>query len=84
MINFGEGSHSCCYSSCDRGKTESTLSLKTKPRVWQKEVFGSVLKVREIIPFPVWIIQFPVLKIDFQSLWSNKKHLLKEVFWSEA
>ena len=22
-------------SSCDRGKTKSTLSLKTKPRVWQ-------------------------------------------------
>ena len=30
---FGGG---CSSSSCcDRGKTKSTLSLKTKPRVWQ-------------------------------------------------
>ena len=37
MINFGEGSctsrSSCCCSCsfCDRGKTKSTLRVKTKP-----------------------------------------------------
>ena len=37
----------------------------------------------EIIPFPVWMIPFPVLKvlqIDFELLVINEKHLVKEVF----
>ena len=34
----------------------------------------------EIIPFPVWIILFPVLKINFELLGSNEKHFVKEVF----
>ena len=38
----------------------------------------------ELIPFPVWIIPFPVLKINFELLGSNEKHLVKEVFQSEA
>ena len=38
----------------------------------------------EIIPFPVWIIQFPVLKINFEPLRSNEKYFVKEVFSSEA
>ena len=33
------GCSSCSSSCCDRGKTKSTLSLKTKPRVWQYYVF---------------------------------------------
>ena len=38
----------------------------------------------EIIPFPVWIFPFPVLKIDFETLASNERHFVKEVFWSEV
>ena len=38
----------------------------------------------EIIPFPVWIILFPVLKINFELLGSNGKHFVKEVFGSEV
>ena len=34
----------------------------------------------EIIPFPVGIISFPVLKINFETLGTNEKHLVKEVF----
>ena len=54
------------------------------------EPFGNILKKEffirgmEIIPFPVWIIQFPVLKINFEPLGSNKKHLLKGDFLSQA
>ena len=33
----------------------------------------------EIIPFPVWIILFPVLKIDFEPLGTNEEHFVKEV-----
>ena len=38
------------------------------------------LEVGEIIPFPVWIIPFPVLKINFETLGTNEKHFVKEVF----
>ena len=38
----------------------------------------------EIIPFPVWIIPLPVLKINFEPLGSNDKCFVKEVFSSEA
>ena len=38
----------------------------------------------EIIPFPVRIILFPVLKINFGPIGSNEKHFVKEVFSSEA
>ena len=34
----------------------------------------------EKIPFAVWIIPFPVLKINFETLGTNKKHFVKEVF----
>ena len=34
----------------------------------------------EIISFPVWIIPFPVLKIDFELFGSNEEHFVKEVF----
>ena len=34
----------------------------------------------EIIPFPVWIIPFHVLKINFELLGSNEKHFVKQVF----
>ena len=34
----------------------------------------------EIIPFPVWIIPFPVLKIIFEPLGTNERHFVKEVF----
>ena len=46
-----------------------------------KEVFFiRSLEVGEIIPFPVWLIPFPVLKIDFELMGSNEKHFEKEVF----
>ena len=35
---FGGGCSSCC--SCDRGKTKSTPSLKTKTGLWQKNKLG--------------------------------------------
>ena len=38
----------------------------------------------ELIPFPVWMIPFPVSNIDFELLGSNEKHFVKEVFSSEA
>ena len=31
----------------------------------------------EIIPYPVWIIPFPVLKINFGPVGSNEKHFVK-------
>ena len=31
----------------------------------------------EIIPFLVWIIPFPVLKINFEPLKTNEKHFLQ-------
>ena len=37
-------------------------------------------EVGETIPFPVWIIPFPVLKIDFEPLRTNEKYFVKEVF----
>ena len=33
-----------------------------------------------IIPFPVWIIPFSVMKTNFEPLGSNEKHFLKGVF----
>ena len=38
------------------------------------------LKVGEIILFPIWIILFPVLKINFEPHRTNEKHFLKKVF----
>ena len=38
----------------------------------------------KIIPFPVWIIPFPVLKINLELLGSNDKCFVKEVFLSEV
>ena len=35
------------------------------------------LEVGEIIPIPLWIIPFPVLKINFEPLGSNEKHFVK-------
>ena len=35
----------------------------------------------EIIQFPVGIIPFPVLKLNFEPLGSNDKHFVKEVFY---
>ena len=34
----------------------------------------------EIIPFPVWMIQFPVLKINFEPFGSYEKHFVKDFF----
>ena len=38
------------------------------------------LEVGEIILFPVRIIPFPVLKINFEALGTNEGHFVKEVF----
>ena len=35
----------------------------------------------KIIPFPVWIIPFTVLKINFELLGSIKKHSVKQGFF---
>ena len=40
--------------------------------------------MREIIPFPVWIIPFPVLKINFEPLAMHEKHFVIEVLSSEV
>ena len=34
----------------------------------------------EIIPFPVWIIPFPILKINSEFLGLNEKHFVKDIF----
>ena len=39
------------------------------------------MEVRDIILFPVWIIPFPVLGIDFETHGTNKKDFVKEVFY---
>ena len=41
-------------------------------------------EIGEIIPFPVWIIPFPVLKPSFKVVDKIKKHFVKEVFRSEV
>jgi len=38
------------------------------------------LEVRGMIPFPVWIIPFPVSKVNFKPLGLNEKHSVKEIF----
>ena len=40
--------------------------------------------MEEIIPFPVWIIPITLLKINFETLGTNEKYVVKEVFSSEA
>jgi len=37
-------------------------------------------EVEEIIPFPVWIIPFPVFKTSFGLIGKSKKHFVKETF----
>ena len=32
----------------------------------------------EIIPFPVWMIPFPVLKINCETLGTNEKNIVEE------
>ena len=34
-------------------------------------------EVGEIIPFPVWMIPLPVLKIDYELLGENERHFVK-------
>ena len=38
----------------------------------------------EIIPFPVWIIPFPVLTINIEFLGKYGAYAVEEVFWSDA
>ena len=37
-------------------------------------------KVGEKIPFPVWIIPFPIFKTSFELVDKIDKHFVKEVF----
>ena len=37
-----------------------------------------------IIPFPVLMILFPVLKRNAELLEENEKHFVEEVIWSEG
>ena len=41
-------------------------------------------EVGEIIQFPLWIILFPVSKINFEFLGRYEEDVVKEVFESEA
>ena len=38
------------------------------------------LEVGDIIPFSVWIILFPVLKINFEPFGTNERHFCKRGF----
>ena len=54
--------------------------LISNDKYFVKEVFLiRGLEVGEIIPFPVWIIPFPVLKTKFETLGTNEKYFIKEV-----
>ena len=35
----------------------------------------------KIVPFPVWIKPFPVLKINLKLIGKNEKHFIEEVFY---
>ena len=56
--------------------------LGTNEQHFVKKLF--FYQMGEIIPFPVWIVPFPVLKINFENFGTNKKYVVKEVFSSEA
>ena len=45
-----------------------------------KKVFDERPGSGKIIPFPVWLIPFPVSKINFELIGQNEKHFVKEVF----
>ena len=60
------------------------ISLVKMKKKLVEEVFFYERPVGEIISFPVWIILFPVLKINFKLLAKNMKHLVKDFFWLEA
>ena len=47
----------------------------------KKNLLIEYLEVGEIIPFPVWTIPFPVLKINFEFFGTYKKHFGKEFFY---
>ena len=49
-----------------------------------KKFFIRDLELGEMIPYPVWIIQFSVLNINFELLGENEKHFVKEIFRLEA
>ena len=40
--------------------------------------FDQTLRVVKIIPFPVWIIPYPVLKIKFEPLGPNENSMKKK------
>ena len=42
------------------------------------------IEVGKIIPFDVYMIQFPVLESYLYVLIKNEKHFIKEVIWSET
>ena len=48
--------------------------------IFKKNSLIRGLEVGEIIPFPVWMISFPVLKTNLEPFVSNKKHFIKEIF----
>ena len=60
-------------------------------KIWTKEVFELIVitfkrsfliggqEIGEIIPFPVWIIRFPIFKTSFKLVDKIEKHFVKEV-----
>ena len=46
----------------------------------QKKFLIGGQEIREIIPFPVWIIPFPIFKTSFKLVDKIEKHFVKEVF----
>ena len=63
-------SSSCSCSSCDRGKTKSTSSLKPKSEVWQKSVSTLDYRVGLIVAEPelwsTWAKIFVKLQSNFK------------------
>ena len=63
---------------------ENVKPIGSNERHFVKDLFDQRPGVGEIIPFRVWLIPFPVLKIIFELLGSNVEHFVIEVFFPEA
>ena len=50
------------------------IILLTPPKL------GGTNEVGEKIPFPVWMIQSPILEINFEPNGPNTKHIVKKSF----
>ena len=53
------------------------IAASSRNWIWLGWLASLGLEVGKIIPFPVWIIPFHVLKINFETLGTNEKHFVK-------